>query len=111
MRAEALSRPYSALTGLFARHPDYIDKLGGNAPPNPSPSVQATALAPTAVRAMRNAPTDVCPTMHKAAADVHAMQAVDSVVAKARVGIEVVMSIAAVPPTPAAKMMPPSRPA
>ena len=63
------------------------------------------------MRPMRNAPTDVRPTMHKAPTDVHAMHAVDAVVAEARVGIEVVVPIAAVPIAPAAKMMPPSRPA
>src|SRR5215510_14348545 len=67
--------------------------------------------APTAVRPMRNAPTDVRPAMHKAPTDVHAMHTVDAVAVEARIRIVVVVPIAAVPPTPATKMMPPSRPA
>ena len=54
--------------------------------------------------------TDMRPTMHKAAADVHAMPTVYSVVTE-EAEIVVVVPIAAVPIAPAAKMMPPSRPA
>ena len=61
--------------------------------------------APTDVRPSK-APTDMRPTMHKAAADVHAMP-----VMVTGIGVEVIVPIAAVPPTPAAKMVPPSGPA
>jgi hypothetical protein len=49
--------------------------------------------------------------MHKAPTDVHAMRSVYSVVAEVRIGIEVAVPTAAVPPTPAAKMMQASGPA
>src|SRR5882757_3136467 len=80
-------------------------KLGGHRPPNPSP-LQATASAPAAMRSMRNAPTDVRPTMHKAPTDVHAMPP-----AEAGIGIVVVVPIAAIRPSPATKVMRASGPA
>jgi hypothetical protein len=77
------------------------------------PLVQATASAPAArprsaptdMRS-RNAATDVRPSMHKAAADVHAMPP-----AEAGRGVEGVVPVAAIRPSPSAKVMRASRPA